>query len=221
MNDYLNGTCGIENVLVKCKTGKDSLGELFVGLADPSIEAIRQISNTDKAWEMRALRQLIMLRSVLTQEMSFDQVFLDISPGLSYSSINAVLAADLLLIVTSLNESDLAGTHRMFELYKLLDKKIAVVLNKAAAADISSRIHGRTVARPEPVILPVVDSIPCFCDVLGAAGGCLFPYDKPQHPFTEKIREIAARLEQLWNANGLKISTALDLQSAAAQGEIH
>jgi MinD-like ATPase involved in chromosome partitioning or flagellar assembly len=201
MNDYLNGTCTIENILTEHKIENSSSGKLLIGLANPSIEAIRQIASKDKTWHTKALCQLLSLKSTLTKQMLFDYVFLDISPGLSYSSINAVLSADFLLIVTSLDESDLAGTRRMFELYTRLTKKIAVVMNKVPIEDPFSTNKGWNTARPELSYLPVVGSIPCFCDVLGAAGGCLFPCEKPGHPFTRKLYEISDSLEHLWNAD--------------------
>jgi septum site-determining protein MinD len=55
MNDYLNGVCEINKVLVDLSGRIDNGGTLFVGLANPSTEAIRDMTARDRKWEMRAL----------------------------------------------------------------------------------------------------------------------------------------------------------------------
>jgi len=56
--------------------------------------------------------------------MHFDYVILDTSPGLQYSSINAIVSADVVLVVTSVDKSDVEGTQRMIHgLYELFEKK--------------------------------------------------------------------------------------------------
>jgi septum site-determining protein MinD len=78
---------------------------LVVGLADPSTEAIREMTAKDRKWEMEALGRLLSLKEQLN-DMNFDYVICDSSPGLQYSSINAIVAADVVLVVTSIDRSD-------------------------------------------------------------------------------------------------------------------
>ncbi|MEM1539747.1 MAG: P-loop NTPase, partial [Candidatus Bathyarchaeia archaeon] len=59
LNDYLNGICEIDRVLVNLSDRIKSQGTFFVGLANPSIEAIRDMSSKDRRWEMRALGRLL------------------------------------------------------------------------------------------------------------------------------------------------------------------
>ncbi len=61
----------------------------------------------------------------------FDYLVFDTSPGLQYSSINAIVTADLVVVATTGDRSDVDGTRRMLdELYNLFEKKTGLVLNK-------------------------------------------------------------------------------------------
>ncbi len=89
------------------------------------------MSSKDRKWEMRALGRLLALRETLIKEQGFDYLFFDTSPGLQYSSINAIVAADFVVVATTGDRSDVDGTKRMLkELYNLFEKKTGLVLNK-------------------------------------------------------------------------------------------
>ena len=119
LNDYLNKICKIDKVLTDCSSNYVTKGKLFIGLANPSTEAIRKMISKDRKWEMEALGRLLSLK-----ELHFDYVILDTSPGLQYPSINAVVSADIVLVVTIFDKSDVEGTQRMIsELYELFKKR--------------------------------------------------------------------------------------------------
>ena len=112
MNDFLNRACKIDTILMDCSTENMAEGSLFVGLADPSTEAIRDMSSKDRKWEIEALGRLLSLRNSLIKEKLFEYVFFDTSSGFQYSSINAIVASDAVLIVSSTDRSDVEGTRR-------------------------------------------------------------------------------------------------------------
>lgn len=62
VNDYLNKACKVENILFDCTPSYVKSGQLFVGLADPSTESIRDMSSNDRKWEMEALGRLLSLK---------------------------------------------------------------------------------------------------------------------------------------------------------------
>jgi septum site-determining protein MinD len=199
LNDYLNGTCGIEKVLINLSERFQNKGEFFVGLANPATEAIREISAKDRKWEMRALGRLLALRNSLLNDKGFDYLIFDTSPGLQYSSINAIVGADLVIVATTLDRSDVDGTRRMLgELYDLFEKKTEIVLNKALL-DISSKAKKDEVQSKLQEIYkaPLLGVIPCFCDVLRAEGNIIFVHEKPEHPFTRILDEIADKIENM------------------------
>jgi septum site-determining protein MinD len=199
LNDYLNGTCGIEKVLVNLSERFHNKGELFVGLANPATEAIRDISAKDRKWEMRALGRLLTLRNSLLGERGFDYLIFDTSPGLQYSSINAIVGADLVIVATTLDRSDVDGTRRMLsELYDLFEKKTEIVLNKAFL-DVSSKSKRDEVQAKfqEMYGAPLLGVIPCFCDVLRAEGNIVFVQERPEHPLTKILDEIADKIDNM------------------------
>ena len=194
INDYLNKSCKVANILTECTPSYIKEGNLFVGLADPSTEAIREMSAKDRKWEMEALGRLLSLKEYLLKEMGFDYVVCDSSPGLQYSSINAIVAADFVLVVTSIDRSDVDGTQRMIhDLYDLYEKKTGIIVNKVPQAILSGKTH----LKLDTHNLPIVNLIPCSCDVLHSEGDYLFAFEKGDHPVTQSLQTIATNLEQL------------------------
>jgi len=198
LNDYLNGTCQIDKVLVDLNHRINGDGELFVALANPSTEAIRDMSAKDRKWEMRALGRLLTLRNSLLSDNGFDYLVLDTSPGLQYSSINAVVSADLVIVATTFDRSDVEGTKRMLhELYDLFEKKTDIIVNKVLH-DVSSK-SGKTEMHAKVAGIyqaPVLGIVPCFCDISRAEGAFIFAQEKPEHPFAKIVDEIAAKIEK-------------------------
>src|SRR4030042_2165660 len=97
------------------------------------------MASKDRKWEIEALGRLLSLKDTLTNEMQFDYVFFDTSPGLQYSSINAIVAADIVLVISSTDKSDVEGTRRMIQdLYAIFDKKTALIANKVPFGCLSS-----------------------------------------------------------------------------------
>jgi cellulose biosynthesis protein BcsQ len=145
---------------------------------------------------MKALGRLLSLRNSLLEELDFDYVILDTSPGLQYSSINAVVCADVVLVVTTLDKSDVEGTQQMIsELYELFEKKTEVIANKVPVECLSSQNRRRELMNLETLRLPTVEAIPCSCDLLDAQGKYFLASEKPSHPFAKTLHNIATRIE--------------------------
>jgi septum site-determining protein MinD len=197
LNDYLNGTCEIDKVLISLSDRIQNNGQFFVGLANPATEAMREMSAKDRKWEMRALGRLLALRNSLLNDRGFDYLIFDTSPGLQYSSINAIVSADLVLVATTFDRSDVDGTKRMLhELYDLFEKKTDLVLNKVLH-DISSEPKKEEMqTRIKDVYkVPLIGIIPCFCEVLKGEGNIIFAQERPEHPFAKILDEIAYKID--------------------------
>ena len=199
LNDYLNGICEIDKVLIDASRDYGNGGKLLVVLANPSTEAIRDMTAKDRKWEMKALGRLLSLRSSLLNDSGLDYLILDTSPGLQYSSINAIVTADVVLVVTSLDASDIKGSQRMTsELYDLFEKKTGILINKVIADYLSSKKEQKKFNKYIKSVysLPILATIPCYCDVLRAAGDFIFSEEKPDHPFTENLEKLATKVEK-------------------------
>lgn len=197
LNDYLNGTCEIDKVLIDSSDRIHNGGKFFIGLANPTTEAIRDMSAKDRKWEMRALGRLLALRNSLLNDKGFDYLIMDTSPGLQYSSINAIVSADLVIVATTFDRSDVDGTRRMLrELYDLFEKKTEIVLNKVLNASSSVMKENVQTKIKDVYQAPLLGVIPCFCDVLRAEGNTIFVQEKPEHPFTKILDGIASEIDR-------------------------
>ena len=196
LNDYLNGTCEIDRVLIDMSSKIPGNGKLCIGLANPTTEAIRDMSAKDRKWEMRALGRLLSLRNSLLIDKGFDYIVFDTSPGLQYSSINAIVTADIVVVATTSDRSDVDGTRRMLkELYNLFEKKTGLVINKVLDATSLSKRQEMDKKVREVYQVPMLGVVPCFCDILRAEGGLIFCRDKPDHPFTKLLDEMTKKIE--------------------------
>ncbi len=201
LNDYLNNTCDLSKVLIDISNRVPGKGKLFVGLANPATEAIRDMSAKDRKWEMRALGRLLHLRNALINEKGIDYIVFDTSPGLQYSSINAIVAADLVAVATTGDRSDVDGTSRMLkELYNLFEKKTGIVLNKVLDYNSKERQEELYNRIKNIYQVPLLGMVPCFCDILRAQGNFIFAQDKPDHPFSMLLNEMAKKID----ANDIK-----------------
>lgn len=196
INDYLNNTCEINKVLIDASSRIPGKGKFFVSLANPTTEAIRDMSAKDRKWEMHALGRLLYLRNALLNEQAFDYLIFDTSPGLQYSSINAIVAADLVAVATTGDRSDVDGTRRMLkELYNLFEKKTGLVINKVLDYNSKNRREELYDRVKNTYQVPLLGIVPCFCDILRAEGNFIFAQDKPDHPFSMLLDEMAKKID--------------------------
>lgn len=199
LNDYLNNNCEINKALIDLsdRITSDGNGKLYACIANPTTEAIRDMSSKDRKWEMRALGRMLALRETLIRDQKFDYLVFDTSPGLQYSSINAIVAADFVVVATTADRSDVDGTKRMLaELYNLFEKKTGLVLNKVLDPSATSRKAEMSAKIKNDYQVPLLGIVPCFCEVLRAEGNFIFVQDKPDHPFTKIVAEMARKIDQ-------------------------
>lgn len=195
LNDYLNGVCKSDEMLQSSSHKILKGGKLFVGFANPSTKAIVEMSAKNPKWKMQALQRLFGLRKSLLKERGFEYLILDTSPGFQYSSINSVVAADIALIVTTPNESDISGTQEMVHfLYGRIGKEIMILLNKVP----SDRVKSEELKKLKDVFASkktvFCDDMACFCDVPVSEDPCFFACEKEDHPFSKGLRKIVSRL---------------------------
>ena len=125
---------------------------------------------------------------------AFLPVFLDSSPGLIYSSINAVVSSDYVLVVTSPDKSDVLGTRRMLrELYTIFRKKTGLILNKVPfEGDVDCL---RTF---DEYGVPLFGVVGCSCDLLCASGKCFIDCGRDDPFFEKRLLDISKKLEGLY-----------------------
>ena len=195
LNDFFNGRCKIDQALLDLSESFNGNGRFFIGLANPSIYAIRDMMGKSQAWEASALKKLYSIRSVLLGDMKMDFAVYDTSPGVQYSSVNAIISSDLPIVVTTADPLDIEGVRSMLsELYDVLGKKALVLVNKAFP-ETDPSCEEKTISElKETVNCPILGTIPCYCDVLRAKRDRLLGLENPTHPFVGKLEAIAEEL---------------------------
>jgi len=198
VNDFLNGDCSIDKTMIDLTSRYETKGKFLVGLANPSIEAIREIMTKDRIWEREALRRLLRLKPILLDNMEMDYAIYDTSPGVHYSSLNAVASSDISVVVATPDILDVEGTRTMLsELYDAFEKKTIILVNKVLEQSLSTEKKREELSRhfKSTFAQPLIEMIPCYCDVLRSSRITIFAFGKPEHPFTKALYEVADKLE--------------------------
>jgi chromosome partitioning protein len=185
INDFLNGDCEIKEVL------SEVFPNLYVGLACPDPEAIRDMVGKSRTWETEALNRTVSLKDTLT-DMGFNKLIFDTPPGLTYSSINAVIASDVVALVMRMESLDILGTKEMVKgIYELLEKPSLVVVNMVLPAQ--QKVLGSTM---EKIFgKQIIGYIPCLCDVKSyIAEGKMILIDEKLE-YSDAVNKLAQNLE--------------------------
>jgi MinD-like ATPase involved in chromosome partitioning or flagellar assembly len=200
LNDYFDARCPAQNIFIDLSKELRTKGKLLVGFANPNVEVIRSTMDRSRAWEVAVIKRLFSLRTKLFDELGINLSILDTSPGVQYTSVNAVVSSDLSIVVTTPDSLDISSTESMIrELYDAFEKKTVVLINKFFPEARASKIEAKkeTLRRIEQSIgRPVIGTIPCYCDVLQTDRSKILAVEKPNHPFVSGLKFIAAKLEE-------------------------
>ena len=216
LNDALTGHAKIAECLVDVSKELGLKGQLSLALSSPRREDIYDFEvGHDKKWQLEALRRFLALKDELLSSYSFDYVILDTSPGIHYWSINSLVAADVLILMSKYMNMDIEGTRKMVaNIYDSLARfgsKSFVILNRVEGSGftfqngeasplyqvIDEQVRRREEEVQKSVGLPVIASIPCYCDIQFNPSEFLFALKNPSHPFSKKLKRIAGKIEEM------------------------
>ena len=199
LNDFLDNRCHAEQVLIDVTEKLNLKGRLLVGLANPSIAAIRGMMEKSRAWEVSAVKKIFSLLYTLFNKLDIDYCILDTSPGIHYASVNAVVSSDISVIVTTLDSIDVKGVENMLsELFDALAKKPLILINKAfpETRRQSAEKRNELIGQLEKTVKhEVIGEIPCYCDVLQAKRTSLLAIENPNHKFVGDLEKIGKKLK--------------------------
>jgi septum site-determining protein MinD len=188
INDVLFGKCTVMDVIHDISDEIGVSGKLYIGFSDPDIIAIRDISSKDRKWQAKALQVIMDAKKHLTSA-GMDVIILDTGPGVDFSSINAVAAAEYVLIVVKPNKPCLVGTGQVVNgVYKLLGKKCGIIENMCHETHFLHPLSNTLFD------MPVLASIPCMCDVQLKTDTGIFTLKEPDHIFSNSISKIADKI---------------------------
>ena len=188
INDYLMGRRDIDQVLVDVSAQLHINGKLLLGLANPSLKAVGEAIGQNEKVQFRSLKRTTKAQKTLLNDFGIEYIIIDTSPGPLYSSLNAVYASDVLLVVLKRDRSDMVGTVRMLEeVYSASLSEKRIIVNMVPPQLDLGRIK---VEVEEKLKVPVIGVIPCYCDFSIAGGESLFALEQPRHGFIEALRKI-------------------------------
>jgi len=216
LNDALSGHAKIGDCLVNVSEQLGLSGQLSLALSSPRKEDIYDLEvGHDKKWQLEALRRFLALKEELVSTHGFDYVILDTSPGVHYWSLNALVASDILVLMSKYMNMDLEGTRKMVaNIYDTLSRfgsKSFIILNRVEGSGFTFRdgepsplyeANDEEAKRREEEVrastgLQVLASIPCYCDIQFNPHEFLFSLKNPSHPFSKKLQWIAKRIEEI------------------------
>jgi MinD-like ATPase involved in chromosome partitioning or flagellar assembly len=185
LNEYLDGEAPLKDILADVTEQAKTDGLLQIGFADPRMEEVRKSAARDRKGQLDVLRRLMKVRDELKE---YDYVFFDTSPGVTYSSVNAIISADRVVLVARPDSFDIEGTDRLVkEFYEGLEKKTALVLNRVLTPEAVQNARDR-------MSIPMLASIPCYCEVAIHGSSSAFINEHPRHPFRQNMEDLFERV---------------------------
>jgi len=196
LNDYLWGKCAVE------EAAYDMSSSLKVGKGDVTLIGgdVYLIPSSIRAREIsRVLKQgynVEMLNDGLRElikKLRLDYLFIDTHPGLNEETLLSIAMSDFLLIILRLDQQDFQGTAVTLEVSRKLGvPKIFLVVNKVLTEFNLAEVKKRVA---DTYDCEVASVLPLSEDMIRLGSAGIFSLRFPQHPLTQAIKEIAAKLE--------------------------
>ena len=221
INDFLLGNASVDDVCIDItkRISDDIKGKLNVGFANSSKEEIYKLEGnvSRQSSQMQLLRNFILLREELFVKKNADFVIIDTSPGIRYWSINTLAVSDIVILTLKMGDLDIEGTKKMAqEIYGAFTKfgtLCYLLLNRGPGycsiptfqnnpVGITTEKHkGNSIHYDSledlssTIDIGIISEIPCYCDIQFSKKEFLTGLEYPEHPFTLKLANLAAKLE--------------------------
>ncbi|SES76646.1 septum site-determining protein MinD [Methanococcoides vulcani] len=189
LNDVLDGKCDIMDAIVEVADDTVAPGKLYVGYCNPDIDAVREMSGKDRKWQSKALQNIMGVKKKLFSS-GIDVLIIDTGPGVDFTSVNAIAAADYVIMVTKPARSHQKYMEQIIDgIYIPLGKDYGVIMNKCH--------DNKPIAIPGLVDpdIPVVASIPCLCDIATRSDSEVLTVADPEHPFSKAVFTVVRTIE--------------------------
>ncbi|MFW9928027.1 MAG: MinD/ParA family protein [Candidatus Thorarchaeota archaeon] len=205
INDYIEENCNIDDILVNFKSLFKTKGDFYVAYANPSPAAIQNMIAKGRRWQMKAMERILTLKKKLTDNYHIDFTCFDSSPGLHYSSLNSIVASDLVILIVKYDLVDIEGTKTMLKgIHSALEKKTWLLVNRVPVYnDLEILQAGGHLSFVEEIFKSVIDenfsilgAIPCLCDVglylssTSTESTRIYSLDQPDSPFVKSLDKI-------------------------------
>jgi len=203
INDWLAGKCELNELLIDLSAEFQTKGQFQVGFTNPSSRAINDMvqHGMDEEWQARVLQLVLDGKELLFERHHVNFQIFDTSPGFAMSSINAILAADELILVIKMDQLDIVGTQHLIQgVYnQVLGRKPELIINKVPCSMLQTQEDYSKLQAEigKKLGINVIAVIPCFCEVMENMGRSLFFNKNPTHQFSQSIAQLATHFESV------------------------
>lgn len=195
LNEFLMGKR--VKIFKKVKIGEKNGENIILYVSPSKMEShVDEILSNPKV-SKKMLTRLISIKNYLNRN-NFDFVIIDNSAGINMSSMNSIVLADYLILVTRPNYFEIEGL--LFTLEQIYTKlgdenlKILLVINQiptvVSAEELIKKIEDKIGEMKFQKVLSTI-RIPCYCEMPIEATKSVIVLTQPKHSFSKNIDEIA------------------------------
>jgi len=189
LNEYLWGKCDISDAAhdVTPALGSGVKGRVF--LIPSSMKAGEIARVLREGYDVGLLNDGFQS---LISELKLDVLMIDTHPGLNEETLLSISISDVLAVILRPDQQDYQGTAVTVEVARRLDvPRMMLIINKLPSVFDSNEVK----AKVEGIYnCPVAGVIPHSDDMMALASGGIFTLRYPNHPVSDRIREIAAQI---------------------------
>ena len=189
LNDYLWGRCPIEdtayNIHLPAIAGRGGA----IHLIPASVKTGEITKILREGYDVGLLNDGFQ---ALLQRLKLDYLFIDTHPGLNEETLLSIAISDVVVLILRPDRQDFQGTAVTVEVARKLNvAKMLLVVNKALTKldfnDLKQKVE-HSYNTPVAAIFPLSE------DMVQLASAGIFCLMYPNHPFTQKIRDLAKQV---------------------------
>ena len=128
----------------------------------------------------------------LINRLDLDYLFIDTHPGLNEETLLSIAISDTFVLILRPDQQDFQGTAVTVEVARKLDvPRMLMVVNKALPSFDFDALKKQV---EETYQAPVAGILPLSEDMVRLGSKGVFSLEFPEHPLTQRFREIAERV---------------------------
>ncbi|MCB8942489.1 MAG: MinD/ParA family protein [Ardenticatenaceae bacterium] len=197
LNEYLRGECTIEAVAFSVgenpgdAPGRQKLAGKDIWLIPSSIDGVEISRILRDGYDVNQLNKGM---NTIRKSLNLDYLFIDTHPGLNDETLLSIAISDVLILIMRPDQQDFQGTIVTVDVAQSLDVPyLYLVVNKA----LSKYDFAQMKTDIEAVYnAPVAGILPLSEDMVDLASGDLFALRYPDHPWSQTLRGVAAKVMQ-------------------------
>lgn len=189
LNDYLWDRCPVEHTAYEITPAAVASKGGTMFLIPSSIKAGEIAKILREGYDVDRLTDGIQ---ALVERLKLDYLFIDTHPGLNEETLLSLAISDTLVLILRPDKQDFQGTAVTVEVARKLEvPQLLLVLNKVLPSMDPPALARRV---EDTYHAPVAAVLMLSEQMLELASSGVFCLHHPDHPFTQEVRKVAARI---------------------------